>query len=71
MTKIHYHVKSMSLGDMYLGEGKNSHPKTTWLFSVHFTEGSDLLIYAKCLHNWLDGYLVENIKYHHRVPFRE
>lgn len=75
MTKIHYHVKSISLGDMYLGEEKNSHMKTagsgSWLFSVHITESCDLFIYAKCLQNFLDGYFIEIIKYCHRVPFRE
>ena len=53
MTEIHYHVKSISLGGMYLEEGKNR--TVAWKpeaqvhseHSVHARELCDLLIYAK------------------------
>lgn len=57
------------------GRGKEqsheNHRLRFMVFSLHFTEVCHLLIYPKCLHNLLDGYFVENIKYCNRVPFRE
>lgn len=69
--------KSIPLGGMYPGEEKNR--TVAWKpqaqvhgeFSVHATEAYDLLIYAKCLYNLLDGYLAEKIKYCHSLPFKE